>query len=79
MFTVKELEKLPMLRIEQEPPRDIAELSRSGQINWQSEDGGMRQLCEETLAKIRHRVEERRISLKQFFKDYDRYYPRSLR
>ncbi|CAK9796667.1 hypothetical protein ANTQUA_LOCUS837 [Anthophora quadrimaculata] len=72
VFTVKELEKLSNLRVEA-PPREIAELSRKGATNWQCEQKSIRDLCEETLLKIRHRVEERRILLKQFFKDYDRH------
>lgn len=72
VFTVKELEKLPNLRIES-PPKEIAELPRRGAKNWQCEPKSIRELCEETLQKIRNRVNERRILLKQFFKDYDRY------
>ncbi|XP_017798938.1 PREDICTED: uncharacterized protein LOC108579823 [Habropoda laboriosa] len=72
VFTVKELEKLSSLKIKA-PPKEIAELSRKGALNWQSERKNIRDLCEETLLKIRHRVEERRILLKQFFKDYDRH------
>lgn len=71
VFTVKELEKLPNLKVES-PPKEIAELNRRGTTNWQCEPKGIRELCEETLQKVRHRVEERRILLKQFFKDYDR-------
>lgn len=72
VFTVKELEKLPNLKVES-PPKEIAELNRRGTTNWQCEPKGIRELCEETLQKVRHRVEERRILLKQFFKDYDRH------
>lgn len=32
----------------------------------------MRDLCEDILQRVRRRVEERRILLKQFFKDYDK-------
>ncbi|XP_076248190.1 uncharacterized protein LOC143188044 [Calliopsis andreniformis] len=71
VFTVKELEKLPNLKVES-PPKEIAELSRKGTTNWQCEPKSIRELCEDTLQKVRHRVEERRILLKQFFKDYDR-------
>ncbi|KOX77600.1 hypothetical protein WN51_09264 [Melipona quadrifasciata] len=71
LFTVKELEKLPTLKVEV-PPKEIAELSRKGASRWQCEGRDIRDLCEKTLLKIRHRVEERRILIKQFFKDYDR-------
>lgn len=72
VFTVKEIEKLPNLKIES-PPKEIAKLSRKGASNWQCEGKDIRDLCEKTLLKVRHRVEERRIMIKQFFKDYDRY------
>ncbi|XP_076678862.1 uncharacterized protein LOC143374525 [Andrena cerasifolii] len=72
VFTVKELEKLPNLRIES-PPKEIAELPRRGAKNWQCEPKSIRELCEDTLQKVRNRVNERRILLKQFFKDYDRH------
>ncbi|XP_043281125.1 uncharacterized protein [Venturia canescens] len=71
VFTVKELDKLPRLQVEQPPPV-IAELPKIGQKNWQCENQSMRDLCEESLRKIRRRVEERRIFLKQFFHDYDK-------
>ncbi|XP_033317224.1 uncharacterized protein LOC117214955 isoform X1 [Bombus bifarius] len=72
VFTVKEIEKLPNLKIES-PPKEIAKLSRKGASNWQCEGKDIRDLCEKTLLKVRHRVEERRIMIKQFFKDYDRH------
>lgn len=68
---MKELEKLPTLKVEV-PPKEIAVLSRKGASHWQCEGKDIRDLCEKTLLKIRHRVEERRILIKQFFKDYDR-------
>ncbi|XP_034184983.2 uncharacterized protein LOC117606539 isoform X1 [Osmia lignaria lignaria] len=71
VFTVKELEKLPNLRIES-PPKEIADLKRRGTADWQCVPGSIRDLCEETLQKVRHRINERRILIKQFFKDYDR-------
>nr|XP_031846381.1 uncharacterized protein LOC116432948 [Nomia melanderi] len=71
VFTIKELDKLPNLRIES-PPIEIAELSRKGTTNWQCVTKNTRDLCEEALQKIRFRINERRILIKQFFKDYDR-------
>ncbi|CAL7935870.1 unnamed protein product [Xylocopa violacea] len=72
VFTVKELEKLPSFKVES-PPKEIAELNRRGVSNWQCEKQSVRDLCEKTLLKVRYRIEERRIFLKQFFKDYDRH------
>lgn len=71
MFTVKELEKLPNLKVVS-PPKEIEELGKRGATDWQCEKKGIRELCEDTLQKVRHRVEERRILLKQFFKNYDK-------
>ncbi|KAG7211846.1 hypothetical protein KM043_011069 [Ampulex compressa] len=72
VFTVKELEKLPNLKIET-PPREIVNLQHKGQSDWQHEQKSIRDLCEDTLQKIKQRIEERRILLKQFFKNYDRH------
>ncbi|KAG6799425.1 hypothetical protein HZU73_05159 [Apis mellifera caucasica] len=72
VFTVKELEKLPNLKVES-PPKEIEELNRKGTSDWQCQEKSKRDLCEETLLKIRYRVNERRILIKQFFKDYDRH------
>ncbi|XP_029049367.2 uncharacterized protein LOC114879045 [Osmia bicornis bicornis] len=71
VFTVKELEKLPNLTVES-PPKEIADLKRRGTADWQCVPASIRDLCEETLQKVRHRINERRILIKQFFKDYDR-------
>ncbi|XP_076647707.1 uncharacterized protein LOC143356146, partial [Halictus rubicundus] len=71
VFTIKELDKLPNLRVES-PPTDIQQLNRKGALNWQCETTDARNLCEEALQKIRFRINERRILIKQFFKDYDR-------
>ncbi|XP_047366820.1 uncharacterized protein LOC124955844 [Vespa velutina] len=71
VFTVKELEKLPTLKVVS-PPKEIEELGKRGATDWQCEKKSIRELCEDTLQKVRHRVEERRILLKQFFKNYDK-------
>ncbi|KAF7382800.1 hypothetical protein HZH66_013202 [Vespula vulgaris] len=71
VFTVKELEKLPNLKVVS-PPKEIEELGKRGATDWQCEKKSIRELCEDTLQKVRHRVEERRILLKQFFKNYDK-------
>ncbi|XP_070165050.1 uncharacterized protein [Polyergus mexicanus] len=72
VFTVKGLDKLPNFRVES-PPQEIADLSRRGISNWQCEPKSIRNLCEDVLQRVRQRVEERRIFLKQFFKDYDQH------
>lgn len=72
VFTVKGLDKLPNLKVES-PPQEIADLSRRGTSDWQCEPKSTRDLCEDVLQRVRQRVEERKIILKQFFKDYDRY------
>ncbi|XP_015588421.1 uncharacterized protein LOC107264555 [Cephus cinctus] len=72
VFTVKELDKLPNLRIES-PPREITELCRRGQSDWQHEEKSLRELCEDSLQKVKHRINERGLILKQFFKEYDKH------
>ena len=65
------MDKLPNLTFVS-PPQDITELCRKGQKKWQCVEKNMRELCEDALLKVRHRVNERRILLRQFFKDYDK-------
>ncbi|XP_012253830.2 uncharacterized protein LOC105684778 [Athalia rosae] len=72
VFTVKELDKLPTLRIDP-PPKEIAELCRKGQKDWQCEKPPVRELCETALHRVRRRTEERGIHLKPFFKAYDKH------
>jgi len=55
------------------PPQDIAELPRKGMQSWQCQPKDIKELCEDIMQRIRQRVEERRILLKPFFKDYDKY------
>jgi len=72
VFTVKGLEKLPNVKVTA-PSLEIAELPRKGATKWQCVSENTRKLCEEVLRKIRQRVSERRILLKQFFQHYDKY------
>jgi len=72
VFTVKGLDKLPTLKVES-PPQEITELPRRGMLSWQCQPKSIRDLCEDILQRVRQRVKERRICLKQFFKDYDKY------
>ncbi|XP_015123214.1 uncharacterized protein LOC107045443 [Diachasma alloeum] len=71
VFTIKELDKYPCLKVDSPPP-EVKELPKLGQNEWQSVAKDMRKLCEETVQKVRYRVDERGINTKQFFKDYDR-------
>ncbi|XP_011302933.1 uncharacterized protein [Fopius arisanus] len=71
VFTVKELDKYPCLKIDPPPPQ-VRDLGKVGQKEWQDVGKSMREMCEETLQKVRYRVDERGILMKQFFKDYDR-------
>ncbi|XP_014603469.1 PREDICTED: uncharacterized protein LOC106786514 [Polistes canadensis] len=72
VFTVKELEKLPNLQVIS-PPKEVEELVKRGTTDWQCEKKTIRELCENTLLKVRRRIEERRILLKQFFQNYDKH------
>ncbi|XP_063987045.1 uncharacterized protein LOC135167617 [Diachasmimorpha longicaudata] len=71
IFTVKELEKDPCLKIDLPPPA-VKNLAKLGQSEWLCVTKDMRQLCEETLQKIRFRLNERGINAKEFFQVYDR-------
>ncbi|XP_057325404.1 uncharacterized protein LOC130667663 [Microplitis mediator] len=71
VFTINELEKLPMLQADF-PPEQIRELPERGSKNWNHVDFDSRDLCEETLINIRRKAQERQIYLKQFFKNYDK-------
>ncbi|RZC35018.1 uncharacterized protein BDFB_001668, partial [Asbolus verrucosus] len=70
--SLKELEKCPCLNVEV-PPREIVELPRMGSKDWQKVNTISRELCEEAVAKVKHRVMKRRILLKPAFRDYDRH------
>jgi hypothetical protein len=48
------------------------EMPRRGVEKWTGVKQELRDLCEETLAKIKQRILLRRINLKSVFKDYDR-------
>ncbi|KAI4498944.1 hypothetical protein M0802_006119 [Mischocyttarus mexicanus] len=72
VFTVRELEKLPNLKVIS-PHKEVQELVKRGATDWQCEKKTIRELCEYTLEKVRHRIEERRILLKQFFQNYDKH------
>ncbi|XP_011637056.1 uncharacterized protein LOC105427136 [Pogonomyrmex barbatus] len=72
VFTVKGLDKLPNLKVES-PPQEIAVLPRKGTLNWQCQSKSIRDLCEDILLRVKQRVQERRILLKPFFKDYDKH------
>ncbi|XP_020292684.1 uncharacterized protein LOC109859141 isoform X2 [Pseudomyrmex gracilis] len=71
VFTVKGLDKLPNMKVES-PPQEIIDLPRKGASNWHCEPKSTRELCEDVLQRVRQRVEERRIYLKPFFKNYDK-------
>lgn len=71
MFTTKELEKWPELIVEPFP-YDVKELRQRGQEEWINVDPKFRDLCEETLEKIRNRAARRRLNLKTEFRMYDK-------
>lgn len=72
VFTISNLEKRPY-EIIICPPTEVVELKRSGQENWQEQKHKIRDLCEETLLKIKNRIQSRRLYLKRFFQDFDKY------
>ncbi|XP_012283315.1 uncharacterized protein LOC105701272 [Orussus abietinus] len=72
VFTVKELEKYPNLKVDCPSP-EVANLKRPGQKDWHCAPKSIRELCEDTLQQIRFRINNRGIMLEQFFKDYDKH------
>lgn len=71
VFTVKELEKCPCLEVES-PPREIEELKKKGTKDWQNVNPGYRDICEDSVHKIKQRLLKRGIMLKPLFRDYDK-------
>lgn len=71
VFTTKELEKWPELRVEPAPP-DVMDIPRRGQAVWMEVEPQVRDLCEETLEKLRKKIVQRRLNLKPEFKSYDK-------
>lgn len=72
VFTVKELEKAPMLQVVS-PPREVEELPNIGSRDWAKVEVSRRELCEETVSKVKNRIMRRRILLKPVFRDYDKH------
>ncbi|XP_069672044.1 uncharacterized protein [Periplaneta americana] len=72
VFTVKGLQKAPCLQVVAPPP-EITEIPRKGAEMWGEVKTNLRDLCEETLAKIKQKATIRSIDLRPAFNDYDRH------
>lgn len=72
VFTIKNLEKTPLLNIES-PPLYIKDMPRTGALNWQQAAPTTRECCEEALRKIQIRIRNRRLYMHPFFRSYDKY------
>ncbi|XP_017773462.1 PREDICTED: uncharacterized protein LOC108560438 [Nicrophorus vespilloides] len=72
VFTVKNLERAPMLQVAS-PPREVKELPKRGTKSWDNVNPSMRDLCEETVEKVKNRIMRRRILLKPVFRNYDKH------
>ncbi|XP_076267066.1 uncharacterized protein LOC143200510 isoform X1 [Rhynchophorus ferrugineus] len=72
VFTVKELEKVPTLKVDP-PPQEVRDLPRLGGKNWQTVNTEHRDLCEDTVYKVKQKIIHRRILLKPVFKDFDKH------
>ncbi|XP_074039133.1 uncharacterized protein [Leptinotarsa decemlineata] len=72
VFTVKELEKVPSLKVDPPPP-EVRELPRTGGKNWQSVNPSTRDLCEAAVDKVKQKIIHRRILLKPVFRDFDKH------
>lgn len=71
VFTVRCLDKKPY-EIVESPPQEISDLKKRGQKNWQAQMEQIRDLCEESLFKVKARIRKRRMHLEPFFRDLDR-------
>ncbi|KAH8273151.1 hypothetical protein KR018_006862 [Drosophila ironensis] len=71
VFTIKNLDKMPQCVVES-PLKHIQQLPREGAIDWHGAPQGMRDLCEDAMAKIRIRIRNRRLYLHPFFRIYDK-------
>lgn len=58
----------------QSPPREIEELKKKGTKDWQNVNPGFRDICEDSVHKIKQRLLKRGIMLKPSFRDYDKYW-----
>ncbi|XP_050306314.1 uncharacterized protein LOC126743325 [Anthonomus grandis grandis] len=72
IFTVKELEKHPDLKVEL-PRSEELEATKLGGKNWQSVNTEHRNLCEDAVYKVKQKIIHRRILLKPMFKDFDKH------
>lgn len=73
VFTVKELEKNPELKVEPpHRPPDFNESTKLGGANWQTVNTTRRSLCEDAVYKVKQKIIHRRILLKPMFKDFDK-------
>ncbi|KAK4881782.1 hypothetical protein RN001_005101 [Aquatica leii] len=72
VFTIKKLEKTPCLDVNT-PPKAVLELPRKGGNLWQNVNPTTKELCEETVIKVRQRTMKRAILLKPAFGDFDKH------
>lgn len=70
VFTQPNLEKAPEMRV---PPSEIFRTPKPGTMDWQFASPEHKQLVEETMSRLRERVDQRRVLLKPVFQDFDRH------
>lgn len=70
VFTQAGLEKEPTSAV---PPQEIFRVPKPGTVDWKDADPNHIDLYEETMSRIRSRVEQRRILLKPVFQDFDKH------
>ncbi|KAL8564995.1 hypothetical protein ACOMHN_003371 [Nucella lapillus] len=70
VFTQAGLEQEPTSAV---PPQEIYRVPKPGTVDWNEADNNHADLYEATMARIRSRVQQRRILLKPAFQDFDRH------
>lgn len=70
VVVIRNLDKMPFTIVEL-PPREVVELHRVGQADWQTQQPALRSLCEEAIFKVKAKILKRRLYLEQFFMAMD--------
>lgn len=71
VFTKKKLEKNPF-EIIISPPTQVAELPKEDNANWHEQKYEIRDLCSNTIHKIKNQISTRKLFLRPVFRIFDR-------
>lgn len=71
MVEIKSLDKRPYVIVES-PQHDIIELPKDGLESWNDQEPKIKDLCEETLFRVKSKIIKRQLYLEPTFKDLDK-------